>query len=204
MAAMRIRGPKTGLVYTWHAVIDRQGRIISKAHMPQDEGQVLARMCLGNLLGTGSSALMRKHAVLEAGCYDASLRERNAQGCEDYKLYFKIAERYEFAVIKEHLTSYRVMPGNMSSDVRQMLRSHDLVTLPFREVYPEYAPQFHESRNRLLPWLFKIALMNWDLWSMVVMVGRMFENDHRFALKSFSKSLPKLFSKSLVAWIRRS
>src|SRR6202030_2796295 len=149
--------PKVGLVYTWFAVIESQGRITANVR-PNGEGRVLAQMCVRNLPGNASSALMRRRAVLEAGGYDLSLRLRNAQGCEDWKLYFGIAESYEFAVIREFLTYYRMAAGNMSTDVLQMLRSHDLVLSDSRKIHPEYAEAFREGRTLILKWLIRRAL----------------------------------------------
>ena len=119
MAIMHERGEKVGLVYTWLAKIDPHDQVISLKHRPQEEGQVFLAMCMGNVVANGSSPLMRRQIVLECGGYDPTLRARGAQGCEDLQLYLKIAERYEFGLVKEHLTGYRRLPGNMSSDVRR-------------------------------------------------------------------------------------
>ena len=53
------------------------------------------------MIGNGSSPLMRKDYVLEVGGYDPELRAQNAEGCEDWKLYLALAERYEVAVVRE-------------------------------------------------------------------------------------------------------
>ncbi len=78
MAMMHERGAKIGLVYTWLAKIDPHDQVLSLKHRPQDEGQVFLAMCLGNIVGTGSSPLMRKHVVEECGGYDPTLRARGA------------------------------------------------------------------------------------------------------------------------------
>jgi len=158
MKAMRKMGDACGLVYTWYAQIDHAGRIVSRKHRPLDEGHVLIRMCRGNVVGNGSGALMRKHAMLDAGLYDPTLRSRNAQGCEDLKLYFAIAERYLFAVVKEHLTGYRRIDWNMSSDVLQMERSNTLVTTEFQDRHPQYGALFRVARANFLKWLLVRAV----------------------------------------------
>jgi glycosyltransferase involved in cell wall biosynthesis len=151
-------GEAVALVYTWFATIDEQGRIIAQDNSSDEEGDVLRRMCKGNLVGNGSSPLMRKTAVLEAGGYDPGLRAQRAQGCEDLKLYFAIAERHRFAVVREHLTGYRWTPENMSSDGRKMLRSYDLVMTPLRAKYPQYRAEFEWGRAFLIGWLFDRAV----------------------------------------------
>jgi glycosyltransferase involved in cell wall biosynthesis/peptidoglycan/xylan/chitin deacetylase (PgdA/CDA1 family) len=139
MRTMLARGPRCGLVYTWQAKIDDQGRVISASRGPEAEGYVLPRMLFGNFVGSGSPALMRKQAIVEAGGYDSSLRAQRAQGCEDFKLYLRISERYEFAVVKEFLTGYRILENAMSMDLRQMLRSRDLVADYAARAHPHYA-----------------------------------------------------------------
>ncbi len=149
MAAMRSRGPRCGLVYTWQTTIDEHGRVMSPRRRWESDGYVLPQMLYGNLVGSGSPALMRKQAVIDAGGYDASLRERGAQGCEDFKLYLQISERYEFAVIKEHLTGYRELRDAMSMDFVQMVRSDELVGVYAERAHPRPRAT-HPRRTDLL------------------------------------------------------
>jgi glycosyltransferase involved in cell wall biosynthesis len=146
IASMLARGRKCGLVYTWQAILDEQGRVISTRNKPMEEGYVLTYMMIGNFIGGGSPTLMRKRAIMEAGGYDPSLRARGAQGCEDFKLYLKISEHYDVAIVKEFLTGYRCMPDRMSNDLLQMQRSHDLVTDYAEAAHPRYAKLARDSR----------------------------------------------------------
>jgi glycosyltransferase involved in cell wall biosynthesis len=158
MVLMKERGESVGLVYTWYALIDIDGKIVSTDHRPNHDGESLERMCRGNLIGNGSGALMRRSALREVGGYDPTLRERGAQGCEDYDIYLSIAERYDFAVVQEHLTGYRYLPGNMSSDILQMVRSKRIVTLLFRQKYPQYAHHLDDGWVEFLRWSFLRAV----------------------------------------------
>ena len=146
MAAMRSRGPRCGLVYTWQSTIDEHGRVMSPRRRWESDGYVLPRMLYGNVVGGGSPALMRKDAIIEAGGYDASLREQGAQGCEDFKLYLQISERYEFAVIKEHLTGYRELRDAMSTNFIQMVRSDELVGAYAERAHPHHAQLIRGGR----------------------------------------------------------
>jgi hypothetical protein len=98
--------------------------------------------------------------VEEAGGYDESLRARRAQGCEDYKLYFRIAERYNFALVREYLLGYRELPENMSSDFRQMLRSRDLCAAEFGSSHPDQVPRLNSGRARLLRFMISRSWRN--------------------------------------------
>ena len=156
--AMHQGGERVGLVYTWCAVIDEHGNVLDLAHRPLDAGPVLRRMCRGNVIGNGSSPLMRKSAILEAGGFESGLRAARAQGCEDALLYFRISERHEFAVVQEHLTGYRRHHEAMSEDSLQMLRSYHIVTAEMRRKYPEYTEVIRLGEADLADWQMYKAL----------------------------------------------
>jgi glycosyltransferase involved in cell wall biosynthesis len=165
MQALQLGGDRVGLVYCWYAVIDEESRIIDHGGEDRDEGDVIGRMCTGNLVGNGSAALMRKQAVIDAGGYDPDLRDQNAQGCEDWKLYFRIAERHHFAVVPAYLVGYRWSDRNMSSDSAKMLRSYDMVMQPLLAKYPEHEERFQIGRAYILKWLFRRAIRCHDFTS---------------------------------------
>ncbi|MGY8681570.1 glycosyltransferase family A protein [Bradyrhizobium sp. UFLA05-153] len=135
-------GPETALVYAWCCWIDVHGTITGSAPPSRLEGNILPEMCLGNVVISGSNALIRREALVAAGGFDESLRSRGGQGCEDWKLYLLIAERYKIAMVPEYLVGYRVSPGSMSDDFEQMMRSRRLVEAEFISAHPELARQF--------------------------------------------------------------
>lgn len=152
--AMRRGGPKVALAYTWFAAIDAHGRRTGAVHAPTEEGYVLARMCRGNLVGNGSGALMRTEAVRACGGYDESLRARNAQGCEDLKLYYQLAEKWLVALVPESLTGYRQHATAMSADFAQMWRSYRFVADEMRAAHPELAQDVREGLSFYAVFLF--------------------------------------------------
>jgi glycosyltransferase involved in cell wall biosynthesis len=140
---------RLGLVYTWFCVINEAGRVQMHEFRADAEGSVLAELLRRNLVGSGS-ALMRRRAIEEAGGYDTALRGAGAEGCEDYKLYLAIAERYEFAVVRDYLTGYRELPASMSGDVPKMVRSRDLTIADYAVRYPELRDDIRLGRIRFL------------------------------------------------------
>jgi glycosyltransferase involved in cell wall biosynthesis len=163
VAAFEKSGTAT-IVYTPHAVIDPAGRITGYGHKPIDAVQDLRAMCRRNIVGNGSAALMRRADVVALGGYDPTLRERQAQGCEDYKLYLALAARGPVVAVPEFLTGYRYTPTNMSSDVLQMERSHEIVLDEFVERHPALAADVRAGRRRGLRWLIARAMRagDWD------------------------------------------
>jgi glycosyltransferase involved in cell wall biosynthesis len=163
VAALRRCGPRVALVYTWSALIDQGSRVIGFGDAPTEEGDVLARMCLGNLIGNGSAALMRRDAVLEAGGYDETLRARQAQGCEDFLLYCRIAARHHAAVVPDFLTGYRQGSETMSRNVVEMMRSWRLVSEELRRRHPELRAYIEAGEVFAARWLLGRALWSRDL-----------------------------------------
>jgi glycosyltransferase involved in cell wall biosynthesis len=162
LAALRRGGEAVSLVYTWAAIIDDDSQVLAAKPGPTHDGIVFEHFFRGNFVGNGSSALMRRAAIVEAGGYDPTLRARSAQGLEDYQLYFRIATRHRFSVVREHLTGYRRTTNSMSADVLQMLKSRDLVADEMCHAYPERASEIKGHRLFFLSYLYGRALSNRD------------------------------------------
>jgi glycosyltransferase involved in cell wall biosynthesis len=134
--------PETALIYVWCCWIDDSGSVTGYAPPTRSEGNIFPHMCLGNVIISCSNALIRRDVLIDAGGFDETLRSKGAQGCEDWKLYLRIAERHRIAMVPEYLIGYRVSPGSMSEDFHQMMRSRRLVEAEFISVYPGLTAQF--------------------------------------------------------------
>lgn len=159
LSALAAGGPRAGLAYCWFAMMDAEGRVLSLDNRPLIEGRVLRCMCRNNFVGNGSSMMLRRAAFLAAGGFDPSLRASGAQGCEDMLMCMRVAEQFEFRVVPQHLVGYRMTNTNMSSDVRQMLRSCEIVLAEFREKYPDFGGELDAHLVDMLEWLVVRALL---------------------------------------------
>lgn len=177
-------GPHCALVYGWSDQIDEQDRIISPVVPCLEEGYVLPRLLAGNFIGNGSSPMMRRSVVEEFGCYDTTLRDNNAQGCEDLKLYLQIAEHYDVAVVPRVLTGYRITHRSMSSDICQMIESHRQVVAPFAQRYPEYEEQVRVGHVFLALYYAQRALRVGNFRRAYAAVSNIFRYDARLCLKT--------------------
>ena len=141
-------GRRVGLVYCWSVRIDSQGLFTPVSGGPHWEGDVLDQLCVSNFVGNGSAALVRRQALIDADGFDSRLRAAGAEGCEDYLLYFRVAERYHFAVVPEHLVGYRYLPNNMSSNRVSMLRSWLLVLDEILSRHPDHRDAVKKGLRR--------------------------------------------------------
>jgi glycosyltransferase involved in cell wall biosynthesis len=136
---------RVSVVYGWSLDVDEANRPTGGFHAARVRGAVCGTLLVHNFLGNASATMIRRSALVEIGGYDSTLRDRGAQGCEDWDLYFKLAERWEFEVVPKFLVRYRKPVASMSQDDQQMARSHHLVLSALR------------LRTNLPPWMYALS-----------------------------------------------
>jgi glycosyltransferase involved in cell wall biosynthesis len=156
--ALAIGGQRVGLVYCWSAAIDKHSQIKEQKDGDVYEGDVLDRLLLKNFLGNGSSALVRRQAIVDARGFESGLRAAGAEGCEDILFYCRVAQRYHFAVVPDHLVGYRQLDNNMSSNSVRMVRSWMLVADEMRTTHPDRASTITCGLRNYAMWLFRKSL----------------------------------------------
>jgi hypothetical protein len=140
-------GPEVGVVYTWCTYMDEAGLVIpNRVFAGKYEGDVYAALLFGNFIN--NTWLVRRSCIDVIGGY----REHLAIGNEDLQIYLDLAERYEFVVVPEFLTAYRVVQTSKSHDVWRMKAGHEAVRAAARERHPS-----------LPAWLFRWSAGN-QLW----------------------------------------
>lgn len=174
--ALERGGAETGLAYCWYVMIDEQDRIMLEKQC-NAQGDVIEAMAFRNIVGNGSCAMMRREAVTRSGGYDASLRARGAEGCEDYTLYFEIAEHFRYAVVPRYLVGYRETQANMSSDIRKALRSRDLCVPDFLSRHPNLAPSFHAGHMRIMRFMLARSIRGRKWGDVRYLLNRMMRHD---------------------------
>ena len=132
--------PSVGLVYAWSAYIDEKDLFIGRYtadNFYTVEGDVYITQVYRNFIGNASTPLIRRACLDKIGGYSCQLKEQDAQGCEDWDLYLRIAEYYQFRVVPEFLVGYRQSTGSMSSNFASMARSYHLVIANVQQKHPE-------------------------------------------------------------------
>ena len=171
--ALLAENPDVALVYSPFRVIDTDGNVIASSRRHGASGWVLNRHLHENIVGNGSSVLVRKAVLQELGGFDPWLREQGAEGCEDLLLQLRIASRYKFCEVPAYLIGYRKHPGNMSSDRDRMSRSGMLAVT---RALSEYGVSAQATRGVLVRYVwkrFKIAIKRGDWRQAVDMLGRL-------------------------------
>ena len=121
VAALQKAGPGVAVSYAWFVMIDQHGEFYGTG--PESrfgrKQEVLSAQLKGNFIGNASSTVMRRKAVEAVGGYDATLRARGAEGCEDQALYISLAKHWDYTFVPQYLIAYRVHPDAMSRNDRK-------------------------------------------------------------------------------------
>ena len=143
-----------GVVYAWSVYMQENSSLTECCQISYFEGNIYIPLIYGNWLGNASSALIRRSCINRVGGYNCELKERKAQGCEDWDFYLRLAEHYEFRVIPEILIGYRHLIGSMSFNDVAMKKSFEIVFNDIKRRYPEIP-------DNICRW--SISKFNWDL-----------------------------------------
>jgi glycosyltransferase involved in cell wall biosynthesis len=190
LRAMIDGGERTGLVYSWHACIDANSLVSFISDPPFYAGEVLDYLFEGNFVGNGSSALVRREALVAANGFEGRLRASGAQGCEDLLFYCRVAEGYQFAVVPEYQIGYRVLPNNMSSDMPRMFRSWMLVADEMAARHPDRTARLDRGLTNYGRWLLRSAAFGGQLWYLASIVVLLCRRNPLLALKVFALYVP--------------
>jgi glycosyltransferase involved in cell wall biosynthesis len=185
--------PSVGLVYSWSLNIDEEDSPIEGFCASKIEGKVYKTLLCHNFIGNASATLIRRTCFEKVGGYNCQMKEQNAQGCEDWELYLRIAEHYQFRVLPEFHVGYRKIINSMSGDYSKMAKSHSLMLQAVRQRHPEIpaalyrlssssfymylAEQSHQRSNyrSILLWLYRALqadcvtpLLRWSLYVLLI------------------------------------
>ncbi|MBE9178463.1 glycosyltransferase family 2 protein [Oculatella sp. LEGE 06141] len=132
-----LQDTSAGLVYTWSIYLNETGELTGGYKTSRLEGNVYFALIQGNFVGNASAPLIRRTCFDQVGTYNHQLKAQNAQGCEDWDLYLRMAERYPFRVVPEFLVGYRQTVSSMSRNYAAMSRSHSLTMAEARRRNPD-------------------------------------------------------------------
>lgn len=112
------RHSEVGLVYTWTRLVDEAGKPTGVKYDSQIEGNVWQQILVGDIVCSGSSAMVRRDCFDQLGGFDLNL-----PAAEDFDMWTRIAADYPFAVVKEFLLDYRQHSTSMSRNHRKMMQA---------------------------------------------------------------------------------
>lgn len=161
VARLEEAGPTAGMAYCWWAWIDVNGTLLDRSPFWRIEGDVLERLTEVNFTGSASVPLYRRACLDVVGGYDAGLRAKGAQGCEDWDLALRVAGRYQVAAVPAMLVGYRRRGDSMSAGCDTMWRSQVQVLEALAAREPSLSPTvLRRSKGQ-----FALHLAGVSFWS---------------------------------------
>jgi len=136
--------PRVGLVYTWSVNIDEEDLLTGGFSAAQQQGNVFIDLVCGNFIGNASTPLISRLCLEKVGLYSHKFREQNTQGVEDWDLYLRVAEHYEFQVVPKFLVGYRQISGSMSRDCNSMEKSYKILIKDIQHHHPDISINFYQ------------------------------------------------------------
>ena len=110
--------PEVGLVYTWTRLVDETGNPTGVKYDSEVEGNVWQQILVGDIVCSGSSAMVRRDCFDRLGGFDS-----NSTPAEDFDMWTRISADYPFALVKEFLLDYRQHSSNSSKNHRKMMQA---------------------------------------------------------------------------------
>lgn len=125
------RFPDIGVVHGDEITIDAQGRPISSHNMARYSGSVTAQLLADNFVSM-TTALARKDCFDVLGGFDEADRI-----AEDYELWLRLSTRYQFHYEPGHVTLYRSMPDQLSTNKIARYAANERILRNFFHHFPD-------------------------------------------------------------------
>ncbi|MEB3181393.1 MAG: glycosyltransferase family A protein [Nostocaceae cyanobacterium] len=125
--------PAVGVVYTWTALADENGKPTGRLIASHAEGNVWRQLLEFNIVGSGSTPLIRKQCFESVGLFFPDVSPS-----DDRDMWLRISQKFSFAVVKEPLIYYRQHPHNSTKKCQVMLeKSRILIERAFQSAPTE-------------------------------------------------------------------
>ncbi len=166
--------PAAPFAYAYSFRIDEDDYLLPFAPPSSPPRHDLAGLLRFNSVGNGSAAIFRKEAVVAAGGYDDTMRERGIHGAEDYKLILQLARVATPVLVDRPLVAYRrVMAGMSLGDPGRQLRACLAVLDELRAEDPEIPHSlFRDARTSLITWLLPYFVRRGEVRQTIPLVVR--------------------------------
>lgn len=142
-----------GVVYSAWECIDEEGIILSGTRRsPGLEGDLSTVLAYRNVIACASNPLIRRRCIESVGGYSQRMFERGVQGCEDWDLYLRIAERYRFAASPDCLMAYRRRRSSMATSSTGMAGSFRIMMSDLEERRPDLPAALRQHARQRFYW----------------------------------------------------
>ncbi len=132
--------PRVAVVYSGTVVVGSDGQML-REFMPRERmyrGRVLDGLFLGTFLAC-SSVVIRRSALMDVGLFRPGLTIS-----EEYELFLRLAEKYDFDYAEEPLTKWRLHASNTTWDFRRCREEQAMLLRELLAKHPDIRERFGE------------------------------------------------------------
>lgn len=131
-----------GVVYSWSFDIDEQSYPTGHFHAFTIEGNVYSTLLCHFFLSNASCTLIRKECLEHVGLYRT--QKDLLQGCEDWDIYLRLAEAYQFKAVSDFLVGYRKRLNSMTNNSEAMARFLGYIWESILNKYPKIPKRIYK------------------------------------------------------------
>lgn len=135
MAKFMIVKKEVGLIYCGTRILE--GNRVLVTYYPVEKGDLRTRLLLGTTIGGTDPALVKKECFDEVGLFDENLKS-----CQDWDMWKRISEKYEFDFVPEILVNLHSHKHRISTDLASMIpgrtamiRKHEEELRKYPDIY---------------------------------------------------------------------
>jgi glycosyltransferase involved in cell wall biosynthesis len=196
-------GDHVGLVYSHFSNIDEIGIKTGDSATVDIEGNVLFSIILTNFIGNGSVPLVRASVLREVGPFLTRIDQEDGEGCEDWEMYIRISEKYNFELVPQDLVSYRQIHNSMSSSTNSMIKSYRTLINRSKQRNPNFPCNvYRKSEHIFYVYLITKLFQNFRYRDCLISILRLSTKSRRLlydrrVLVIFIKSIMRIASRSI-------
>ena len=147
--------PQAAVAYSWTDHIDEKGAFLTGGLHLSPGGNVLPELLERNFLESGSNALIRREAFIDAGMFNPEFKV-----AQDWELYLRLAKKYEFAPVSKPQVFYRRRKDSNSSNLQVMEKEClTIINNAYSDAPGEVINIKKRSLSRLYKYLFGKELL---------------------------------------------
>jgi glycosyltransferase involved in cell wall biosynthesis len=149
--AVLVAGPaELGCVYTGCVMVNRASGKIFNQYRPTKRGDLSHELLHENCVGSTSTMLLKRECLERVGGFDETL-----PSCQDYDLWIRIAQEFEFEVISEPLFKYYFQDRKISNNLDALNTGLEMLAKKYSK--PPLSKKFYSSRHLSLGVLYCYA-----------------------------------------------
>lgn len=119
--------PEVGMLYTGTVHIFQDSGRIYRTVNPRYRGEIFNDLLMQNMIGTTSSIMVRRQALMEVGGFDELF-----PSCQDWDLYLRLAQRWPIDFVDQSLVNFFLHPVRITHNYDAGIKGRKMILKKYR------------------------------------------------------------------------